>query len=225
MLLESSLKAIFNALDERCFVELENGLRALDCAAAAFTKLQHEAQKEGFSLDAASAFRSFSWQADIIEEKFTGKRTVLDANEHPIDILALPKEQRLEKICVFSSLPGLSRHHLGTDFDVYSKTLLPTGCSLKLEISEYQKDGYFALLTEFLDNNLKSFGFYRPYEGGGSIAFEPWHISFKTGAEPILKSFSFPAWKNSIKSLNYEFAPFAMAADRDFAKSLLAFDS
>ena len=149
---------------------------------------------------------------------------LLDKNEREINIKDVPKEQRLDLIGIFSALPGLSRHHLGCDFDIYSKKLLPLGQNLKLEISEYQKGGYFAPLSSFLEENLESCGFYLPYRGQGKIAFEPWHISYKSKAQALLASFSLESLQEELSKLEFNFASYAQDYAKKHYKEVLAFD-
>ena len=223
MELELSLKRIFKALDESSFVEVEGFWAQLE-ALKALDKLQTRAQKAGLSIEIVSAFRPFLYQAKIIEAKFTGERKVLDKNEREINIKDVPKEQRLDLIGIFSALAGLSRHHLGCDFDIYSKKLLPLGQNLKLEISEYQKGGYFAPLSSFLEENLESCGFYLPYRGQGKIAFEPWHISYKSKAQALLASFSLESLQEELSKLEFNFASYAQDYAKKHYKEVLAFD-
>jgi LAS superfamily LD-carboxypeptidase LdcB len=82
----------------------------------------------------------------------------------------------------FSALPGLSRHHWGSDIDVYDAAALPDGYRLQLTLAETQAEGPFAALHRWLDERIaanRSYGFYRPYAVDlGGIAPEPWHLSY-----------------------------------------------
>ena len=55
-------------------------------AAKALPDLFSDAFDKGFELRIASAYRSFYKQFKIFDDKFKGKRPVLDANENPMDI-------------------------------------------------------------------------------------------------------------------------------------------
>lgn len=155
---------------------------------AEFLALQHAAKKAGFNLQIASAFRSFDRQLSIWNNKYSGKIAVLDKNEQCLDLQELTELEKLLAILRWSALPGASRHHWGTDFDVFDPDLLPVKQTLQLTVSEYTSDGYFHPLNQWLTENMASFGFYRPYQTfRGGVAIEPWHISFAPIADIALK--------------------------------------
>ncbi|WP_127960318.1 M15 family metallopeptidase [Serratia microhaemolytica] len=155
---------------------------------SAFRAMQQAAASAGFNLQPASTFRDFQRQQLIWNEKFEGKRPVLDKNSQPIDLSALSVAERCEAILHWSALPGASRHHWGTDLDVYDPSLLPPGKKLQLEPWEYQQGGYFYALTQWLDVHMAEFDFYRPFsEDRGGVAIEPWHLSYRPLAQQLVK--------------------------------------
>lgn len=148
-------------------------------ATKAFLAMQHAATKAGFKLQSASAFRDFSRQQIIWNEKFTGIRPVLDAQSKPLDITLLSEGELCEAILHWSALPGASRHHWGTEIDVYDPLRIPAGQTLQLEPWEYEDGGYFAALNHWLTDNMAAFDFYRPFTAkNAGVADEPWHISY-----------------------------------------------
>lgn len=148
-------------------------------ATKAFLSMQQAAAKAGFKLQSASAFRDFSRQQLIWNEKFTGKRPVLDKQSNPLDISVLSEGELCEAILHWSALPGASRHHWGTEIDVYDPLRLPEGQSLQLEPWEYEQGGYFAELNQWLSDNMATYDFYRPFTAkNAGVAYEPWHISY-----------------------------------------------
>ncbi|MCE0494476.1 M15 family metallopeptidase [Vibrio salinus] len=154
------------------------------------TKLIHAANRDGFDFHIASGFRSFEQQLTIWNGKYSGQRTVLDSNSHPVDIFTLNAEDKIHAIMKWSALPGTSRHHWGTDFDVYDRAGLPDGVTMKLEPWEYlqshQKPFY-----QWLVKHAVTYGFYFPYEQDlGGVAIEPWHLSYRPVASDCLKSLS-----------------------------------
>ena len=159
-------------------------------AGEAFLNLQAGAKSGGLDIEIVSAFRSFDRQCAIFDAKWQGKRPVLDAKEHPIDISSFNPQEKVAAICHFSAIPGFSRHHFGTDFDIYSPTLLPSGEKLKLTAYEYALGSYFYPLELWLKDNLEHFGFTRPYSGKEAMGYEPWHISYKKSADKFLREFS-----------------------------------
>lgn len=149
-------------------------------AALAFEKMRQAARQAGFDLQPASTFRDFDRQLAIWNGKFRGERPVLDKNSQPVEISSLTTPERCELILRWSALPGASRHHRGSDLDVYDPSRLPAGQSLQLEPWEYEEGGYFYPLNQWMTAHMAEFGFYRPYaKDRGGVAVEPWHLSFR----------------------------------------------
>lgn len=139
------------------------------------------AEQAGFSLRVASSFRSFSRQLLIWNNKASGVRPVLDANGQSLDISSLTDREKVFAILRWSALPGASRHHWGTDLDVYDHSRIDSNYLLQLTVAETQGSGPFAKfhhwLSAELNNNNR--GFFRPYQQDiGGIAPEPWHLSY-----------------------------------------------
>jgi len=157
----------------------------------AFIAMRERARIDGIDLRAASSFRDFDRQLAIWNGKFRGERSVSDRAGRFVDIAALTPLQRIETILVWSALPGASRHHWGTDFDVYDAAALPDDSVLQLVTQEYALDGPFAKLVLWLDSHLPEFGFFRPYVAGGQgVSAEPWHVSFAPIAVRCLEQLS-----------------------------------
>ncbi|MGE6209076.1 M15 family metallopeptidase [Aeromonas media] len=170
-------------LDESHLILVGRGPHRLTAAtAAAFNDMQVAATYEGFNLQAASSWRSFERQLAIWNGKWRGERPLLDADNQPLDALQLDDMERLHAILRWSALPGTSRHHWGTDLDIYDPDSLPVGTRLALEPWEYEAGGWFADLGEWLGDHMTDFGFFLPYakplDAAQGVAYEPWHISF-----------------------------------------------
>ena len=116
--------------------------------AEAFLAMCKAAQQDGIDLAPASSFRDFDRQLTIWNEKYMGDRTVLDNHGQPVNIGQLTGIEAAYAILYWSALPGFSRHHWGTDLDVYSPALMPENYELQLVAAEYDKDGIFHPLTE-----------------------------------------------------------------------------
>ena len=162
-------------------------------AAKAFQGLQQSAVKNGFNLQPASSFRDFARQQLIWNGKFNGERKVHDDAGNALDLSLLDDWQKSQAILRWSALPGASRHHWGTEIDIFDPDLLPEGQSLQLEPWEYEKGGYFFELSEFLTENLPRFDFALPFmqmPKNKKIGREPWHISYLPLAEQAAKQFS-----------------------------------
>ena len=165
-------------------VELSASHRLQPEAVEAFRRLQAAAAQAGFNLQPASTFRDFDRQLAIWNGKFRGERPVLNSDSQPVDISQLDDAQRGELILRWSALPGSSRHHWGSDLDIYDPSLIPAGHSLQLEPWEYEQGGYFYALHQWLSENMAAFGFYRPFsQDTGGVAVEPWHLSYRPLAE------------------------------------------
>jgi LAS superfamily LD-carboxypeptidase LdcB len=101
----------------------------------------------------------------------------------------------------WSALPSASRHHWGTDMDVYDPTLLPKNQTLQLQKSEYLEGGYFSELAHWLSENIQKFGFYLPYRNDqGGVAQEPWHISYFPLADKFLSQLDLHLISETIKA-------------------------
>ena len=143
-----------------------------------YQALENAARIAGFDLQIASAYRSFDRQSLIWNKKYSGERAILDANNQEIPTHHLNDLQKIQAIMLYSAMPGASRHHFGTELDVFASNLLPEKQSLKLEPWEYEEHGPFFELNIWLEKHLSDYGFFRPYkEFKGGVAAEPWHIS------------------------------------------------
>lgn len=168
--------------DDTHLVELRDGHRLQPAAAAAFRHLQREAAAAGFQLAIASSYRSYERQRLIWNGKATGERPVHDDDGRAVAIMALPAAERIHAILRFSALPGTSRHHWGTDLDVYDAAAVPADYAPQLSPQEVAPGGPFDPLHCWLDARMaaaNSHGFYRPYGlDRGGVAPERWHLSY-----------------------------------------------
>jgi LAS superfamily LD-carboxypeptidase LdcB len=148
-------------------------------AATAFEKMKIAAQKAGFKIEIVSAYRSFNRQKDIWNRKYI-------ANE----IKGFSPDENIKKIIEYSTLPGTSRHHWGTDIDIIDGSLPRQGDVLVTE--KFHGDGPYAALRIWMEENAAQFGFLRPYsmdfERKG-FSYEPWHYSYAPLAIPMLVAY------------------------------------
>lgn len=126
-----------------------------------FLKMRSAAAKEGIRLIIRSATRNFDAQKKIWERKWDALVAEGKTNE---------KEMALE-ILQYSSMPGTSRHHWGTDMDLNSLDNDWFGSP------EGQK------LYNWLIRNASKFGFCQPYTAKGPERLtgyeeEKWHWSY-----------------------------------------------
>ncbi len=157
-------------------------------AAAAFLAMREAARQAGIELEAASAFRDFERQRQLWNAKFTGERPLLDAAGRVLDTSSLDEAQRVAAILLWSALPGASRHHWGTDIDVIDRAAIAPSYDLQLAPEEYAPGGPFGRLNHWLDENMRHFGFFRPYATGkGGVRPEPWHLSYAPVSRQALR--------------------------------------
>ncbi len=145
-----------------------------DCYTA-FKEMWAAAQKDGISLVIRSATRNFDYQKGIWERKWTGITKV--SGKDLSKTIGDPKERAL-KILQYSSMPGSSRHHWGTDLDFNA-----------FENSYFEKGEGLKIYNWLLENAPK-FGFFRPYTEKGTkrphgYEEEKWHWSY----EPLSKEY------------------------------------
>ena len=170
-----------------------------------FTKLQLAAKKAGFDLKICSGYRSFDRQLLIWNGKASGMRPVMDPFGKAINMQALGPWQKIQAILRWSALPGASRHHWGTDFDIYDANAMTEGYQIQLTPEEVQGDGLFAPMHDWLDDYLNSeqTDFYRPYEiDKGGIAPERWHLSYRPLADIYAQMLDREILANRLKNSN-----------------------
>ncbi len=153
----------------------------------AWNALKEAADRDGFSLKIASGFRDFNRQLSIWNRKFSGELSTKDKDNNIVDFTLLNDDQKVDAILLFSALPGTSRHHWGTDIDVYADNLLNDDQKLQLEPWEYETNGPFEQLALWLHAHSEHHGFFFPYDKyRGGVAAEPWHLSFMPIAQYCL---------------------------------------
>ena len=135
----------------------------------AFLSMHAAALKAGVRLQIISAARNFTAQKGIWEAKWTGSRLIENgknaAQAYPDPV------QRALKILEYSSMPGSSRHHWGTDIDL--NNLSP----------EFFKSGQGKKIHDWLTAHAAEYGFCQPYSPKGAdrpygYNEEAWHWSY-----------------------------------------------
>ena len=145
-----------------------------------FLALRDEAAGACIDLIPYSAFRDFDAQVAIWNKKFRGERPLYDRAGNIRDHSGLSADEIVEAILVWSAVPGGSRHHWGSEIDVYDAAAMPEGYRVQLLPEEYAAGGVFEKLARWLDQHLHRFGFFRPYSHDlGGVYPEPWHISYE----------------------------------------------
>jgi LAS superfamily LD-carboxypeptidase LdcB len=194
---------------------------------APFLAMRAAAAADGIDLTAFSSFRDFDRQLAIWNGKFRGDRPMQDRLGKPLDPLTLAPADRVTAILWWSALPGASRHHWGTDFDVMDARAMPAGYKLKVVPAEYHAGGPFHRLTTWLDEHMHAFGFFRPYTTDrGGVAPEPWHLSYAPVAERAQAEFSAEKLRAVLADSEIEGKADVLAAlDRNYATYVVNVDA
>ena len=163
-------------------------------AGEAFVNMKKEALKDGIKIEIVSGFRSYNRQKQIWNRKFRINK-----------MNGLSPQQNILKIIEYSTLPGTSRHHWGTDIDIIDGNKTVSGDVL-LE-KNFHGDGPYVKLRKWMDINAKRFGFYRPYNNNPKrkgFEYEPWHYSYAPIAIPMLKAYVKLKFKDQIVQKDLE---------------------
>lgn len=135
----------------------------------AFIKMYDAAQKDGVSLKIISATRNRSYQSGIWNRKWNS--------------FGGEESTRANRILQYSSMPGTSRHHWGTDFDLND-----------LENS-YFESGAGLKIYKWLKKNAHSYGFFQPYTKyntyrDAGYREEKWHWSYYPLASKFQRAYT-----------------------------------
>ncbi len=153
----------------------------------AFVRMYEDALKSGVRLKIISATRNFYAQKSIWEDKWTGKRLVEDGQN--LATTTPDPVQRALKILEYSSMPGSSRHHWGSDMDLNNLD------------NDFFEQGEGKKIYDWLKAHAGEYGFCQPYSAGRPHGYkeERWHWSYIPLARP-LTDFSFRSLKNEMIS-------------------------
>lgn len=169
-----------------------------------FLKLKERALRENVDLYVLSSFRSFEDQLNIWNKKCLGEKTLYDSDGIALDFHQLNEEEVVFAILRWSALPGTSRHHWGTDFDVVDKNTWPSDYHVELVPSEFSEGSMFYKMKCFFDEiieNEDGLGFFRPYDiDQNGVAPEMWHYSDIKIAQNYYESFTFSDFKFFLNS-------------------------
>jgi LAS superfamily LD-carboxypeptidase LdcB len=196
-------------------------------AVASFLAMRDAAANEGIDLSARSSFRDFDTQVLIWNRKWQGERPLYDRLGRALDRATLADADVVDAILCWSAVPGGSRHHWGSDVDVIDAAAVPSGYSVQLIPEEYSRDGIFAKLSSWLEANMKSFGFFRPYRTDrGGVSPEPWHLSYAPISLPALEELSLSMLRQVIEASSIAGKPYVLARLPEiYTRFLLAIDS
>lgn len=193
-----------------------------------FLKLQAHAKADGFDLQVISAFRDYERQLQIWNAKAKGERTLLDDQERPLNFQDLSPTQIVFAILRWSALPGCSRHHWGSDIDVYDGNNQKAE-DVKLLPSECVGAGPSARMHEWLDDRMASnqaFGFFRPYKTDlGGVSPERWHLSYFPVSRRVIDVYTFSIFKRHIQASEMVLKEVVLEhADEIYQRFIMNFD-
>lgn len=171
---------------------------------SALIKMCSAATQDNIDISIASSYRSFDRQTHIWNSKWRGERPLFDRKGIAIDVASLSDEEKVFAILNWSALPGTSRHHWGTDIDVYdAKACRQRHHTLTLVPEEYSLNGPCHSLHTWLSTHANEYGFFFPYtDKSGGYAPEPWHISYREQALVIEQGFDIDALSNVLERSN-----------------------
>ena len=139
-------------------------------ALEALEAMTRDASAEGVELNVVSAMRTWSHQRSIWNRKWNSPR-----------FMGFTGAQRAQEILRYSSMPGTSRHHWGTDVDLNS-----------LENS-YFESGPGSTVYAWLTAHAAEYGFVQVYgdmaNGRTGYQEEKWHWSFWPLASGFLECY------------------------------------
>ncbi|MDC6390193.1 M15 family metallopeptidase [Maribacter sp. PR1] len=145
----------------------------------AFLEMKKAAYSDGIDLKIVSSYRDFSRQEGIFERKFIN---YTDEGMEPI--------AAIEKIIEYSTIPGTSRHHWGTDADIIDGYRKVEGDVLDPE--KYGNGGPYEDFKLWMDENSETYGYHLVYTDEPKrrgFKYEPWHYSYAPLSIPMLEAF------------------------------------
>ena len=138
----------------------------------AYIAMRDSALRDGITLTIVSATRNFDRQRQIWERKWNA--TASQSNDTTTHI------NKIRSIMRYSSMPGTSRHHWGTDLDFISVE------------TDYWTHGEGLRIYQWLCINAHKFGFFQPYTADPArtgYAEERWHWSYAPLSKPYLEAY------------------------------------
>lgn len=145
----------------------------------AFVRLKAEALKSDIRIQVVSSYRSYIHQNRIWERKYN--RNISKG---------LTPEESIDNIIEYSTIPGTSRHHWGTDIDIIDANVVQP--SSVLQPKHFKENGCYNKLESWMNDNASTYGFYLVYTDNPNrkgFKYEPWHYSYKPLSSRYLSQF------------------------------------
>lgn len=164
-------------------------------------RLIRQSEQDGIPLRIISSYRSFEQQLAIWNKKFYQEVELNLRDGSKVNSQDLDEAARVKAILHYSALPGTSRHHWGTDFDVFDASHIDQGLTVELTEQEFEEQGPCGNLNFWLQDILTDYQFFKPYfKDQGGIACEPWHISYQPIATAALADYPVALLKHTLES-------------------------
>lgn len=143
----------------------DSGKYALPEVMQNFWKLKDKAAQDGWHLILVSGYRSFKAQREIWNH-FDDLYQKTDKQ--------LDEKGRVRAVMSLVSVPGLSRHHWGTDLDISENSLRGQLVNIHPDTPTRVVEFY-----NWMELHAPQFGFCKVYLGKrGAVRDEPWHWSY-----------------------------------------------
>ena len=143
----------------------------------AYEKMRNAAAKEGIEIKLVSAHRSYNRQREIWNAKYK-----------TLTLQGLSAIDAIQEIITYSTLPGTSRHHWGTDIDIIDNANPQSGDVLLVE--KFYGDGPSSALRSWMSQNAADYGFlevYTDHPNRKGFAHEPWHYTYHSLSKAYLE--------------------------------------
>ncbi|MBO5086678.1 MAG: M15 family metallopeptidase [Paludibacteraceae bacterium] len=182
----------FNPAEDTNYVVIPDHMstyKGLYCHREAFNAylaMRDSALREGITLTIISATRTFDRQLQIWNRKWNSFKTrdtrheTRDTRHETRDVRLSTDIEKVRSIMRYSSMPGTSRHHWGTDIDFISAE------------TDYWTHGEGLRIYKWLCANAHKFGFFQPYTDDPArtgYAEERWHWSYAPLSKPYLEAY------------------------------------
>ena len=184
---EKNLKVFTNKIEKNTHTLREDTIIALNQMIEAYNRDREGKSKQHIFV--VSAHRNYADQKSIWEQKYKGTRKMRESVE------GKTPEQIINLILEYSSAPGTSRHHWGTDLDINA-----------LQNDYFIANGNGAFLYQWLQKNAATYGFCQPYNelskrGNKGYNEEKWHWSYARVANQLQKD-----WEDTFRKKEISFA-------------------
>lgn len=153
--------------------------RVLPEVSDALDRMKEDARKAGFDICVISSYRNYNYQNKLWERKFKANQAK-----------GMTDEENIKSIVEYSTIPGTSRHHWGTDIDIID---MSHGIPLDpLNEKHFNPGGQMYKFKLWLDENAHKYGFYLVYtkdDKRKGFKYEPWHFTYKPISDQMMEEY------------------------------------